>query len=188
MDNRGLILDCALKLFAARGYDAVGVQEIVDAAGISKPTLYHYFNSKRGLLDALLESHFLPLLDGLHAAAAYRGDLKLALEGAAQFYFDFAAQHPAFYRMQLALYFAPPDSEPNQAVAGYNLSQHLLLEALFQQAALDHGNMLGRQRRYAASFLGTINTYAAMQLNSYIVLDESVTRQLVHQFMHGILS
>ena len=43
MDNRELIVQSALELFYARGYDAVGVQEIVDKAGISKPTLYYYF-------------------------------------------------------------------------------------------------------------------------------------------------
>ena len=32
MDNRSNILECAMALFAARGYDAVGIQEIVDAA------------------------------------------------------------------------------------------------------------------------------------------------------------
>ena len=51
MENRDHILDCALRLFAARGYDAVGVQEIVELAGLTKPTLYHYFGSKRGLLE-----------------------------------------------------------------------------------------------------------------------------------------
>src|SRR5215211_7966667 len=55
--NRALILDRALGLFAARGYDAVGVQEIVEAAGVTKPTLYHYFGSKRGLLEALVAEH-----------------------------------------------------------------------------------------------------------------------------------
>lgn len=36
MDNKELILKSALDLFYAKGYDAVGVQEIVDKAGISK--------------------------------------------------------------------------------------------------------------------------------------------------------
>lgn len=34
MDNREAILNAALHLFYARGYDAVGVQEIVDSAGV----------------------------------------------------------------------------------------------------------------------------------------------------------
>ena len=42
MDNREKILNCALELFHARGYDAVGVQEIAEMAGVTKPTLYYY--------------------------------------------------------------------------------------------------------------------------------------------------
>lgn len=48
MDNRERILQCALELFYAKGYDAVGVQEIAQKAGITKPTLYYYFGSKYG--------------------------------------------------------------------------------------------------------------------------------------------
>ena len=58
MDNRENILTCALELFYQRGYDAVGIQEICQAAGITKPTLYHYFGSKYGLLEVLLEREF----------------------------------------------------------------------------------------------------------------------------------
>ena len=58
MDNREKILTSALDLFYARGYDAVGIQQIVDAAGLTKPTMYYYFGSKRGLLDALLGEQY----------------------------------------------------------------------------------------------------------------------------------
>ena len=73
MDTRANLLTCALKLFADRGCDAVGVQEIVDAAGITKPTLYHYFGSNRGLLDALLAERFRPLHRAVAQAAMYYG-------------------------------------------------------------------------------------------------------------------
>lgn len=53
MDNRMNILQKALQLFYEKGYDAIGVQEIADAAGVTKPTLYHYFGSKYGLLEAV---------------------------------------------------------------------------------------------------------------------------------------
>ena len=35
MDNRATLLEQALQLFAQRGYDAIGVQEIVEQAGVT---------------------------------------------------------------------------------------------------------------------------------------------------------
>ena len=48
MNNKTLLMECAKELFYAKGYDAVGVQEIVERAGLTKPTLYYYFGSKIG--------------------------------------------------------------------------------------------------------------------------------------------
>lgn len=188
MDNRQKLLDCALDLFSARGYDAVGIQEIVDAAGVTKPTLYHYFQHKRGLLDRLLEENFAGLLQPLRAAAAYNGDLVGTLESVERMYFDFARQNVAFYRWQLALQFAPPDSESHQAVARFNLEQHALLEEMFAAAAQQHGNLRGRQRIYAATFLGMLNNYITLNLNGYMELTPDVAYRAVHQFMHGIFA
>ena len=188
MDNRAKILSCALQLFAARGNDAVGVQEIADAAGITKPTLYHYFGSKRGLLDELLSSHFRLLHHQVAAAAEYRGDLPLTLNRIAAAYSDFAREHPLYYRFQLSLWFAPPDSDAFRAVAALNETQQQLLENLFLRATVDHGNMRGRHRAYAATFLGMINTYVALALYGYTQLDSDLAHRAVHQFMHGIFS
>ena len=54
-DKRTLILDKAAELFYRQGYVATGVQEILDAAGASPPTLYHHFGSKHGLALAYLD-------------------------------------------------------------------------------------------------------------------------------------
>ena len=77
MDNRSNILACALQLFASRGYDAVGVQEIVEAAGITQPTLYHYFGSSRDLLDTLLSEQWAELFEAVEQATIYDRDLPL---------------------------------------------------------------------------------------------------------------
>ena len=68
MDNKEKILQCALELFYARGYDAVGVQEIAETAGVTKPTLYYYFGSKKGLLETLLETEYAVLRQALESA------------------------------------------------------------------------------------------------------------------------
>lgn len=187
-DNRAVLLREALRLFAARGYDAVGVQEIVEAAGVTKPTLYHYFGSKRGLLDALLAGHFEALYEQVRQAAEYRRDVRLNVQQVADAYFAYAQEHPAFYRLHLSLWLAPPDSEGFRAVAGRLERQHALLEDLFVRAAEDHGNMRGRQQRYAATLTGMINTYIGLYLGGYSRLDDEVRYQAVHQFLHGIFS
>ena len=60
------IMSTALKLFCRGGYDGVGIQEIVDSCGITKPTLYYYFGSKAGLLRAILDLYGNRLYDTLH--------------------------------------------------------------------------------------------------------------------------
>ncbi len=188
MDNRTKIINCALKLFAARGYEAVGVQEIVEAAGITKPTLYHYFGSKQGLLESALKENFEPLYQAAKQAAAYNGDLPLTLNRVVATYFNFARDNAIFYRIQLAMWFAPPNSEPFRLVSRLNNDLYQLLEDLFRQAAREHGNMKGRQRAYATTFLGMINTYIGLALNGYVELNDQLVYQASHQFMHGIFS
>lgn len=188
LDNRSNILEHALVLFAARGYDAVGVQEIVDAAGVTKPTLYHYFGSKRGLLETLFNEYGDELFRHITPAADYRGDLSLTLTRITETYFRFTREHDTFYRLQLSMTFGPPDSDPRQFVSRFNERQVKLLEDVFQRAAEHHGNMQGRHQRYAATFLGMINTYIGLWLNGYTTLDDQLLYNAVHQFMHGIYS
>lgn len=154
MDNRENILACALQLFAARGFDGVGVQEIVDAAGVTKPTLYHYFGNKLGLLEAVLGENFNPFLRSLEEAAVYRHDLPLTLNLLTKTYFEFAGSHRQDYRMMLSMWFAPVESPAFQAVSRLTDQLQELLEGVFQQAAYDHGNMSGRRPRLCSDFYG----------------------------------
>ncbi|EST39766.1 TetR family transcriptional regulator [Streptomycetaceae bacterium MP113-05] len=47
------LLAAATRLFADQGYDRTSVQEIVEAAGVTKGALYHYFGSKDDLLHEI---------------------------------------------------------------------------------------------------------------------------------------
>jgi len=188
MDNKTCLLDVALSLFSQRGYAAVGVQEIVEAAGLTKPTLYHYFGSKKGLLEALLDREMEPLMRTTAKTAVYKGDLVLTLEALTKAYFQLAEDVPAFFRMSLAMRYSPPESETYQAILPYARQQQQILEKVFIQAAEDHGNMRGRHRRYAVGFLGGIHAAIGLSFQGEWELDDQAVYQLVHQFMHGIFS
>jgi AcrR family transcriptional regulator len=53
-ERRGQILDATVKLIATRGYEAVSMEGIARAAGVTKPVVYDLFGSLADLLDALL--------------------------------------------------------------------------------------------------------------------------------------
>lgn len=57
-DVRQEILDVGQRIMAAKGYSAVGLNEILTTAGVPKGSFYHYFSSKDAFGEALLESYF----------------------------------------------------------------------------------------------------------------------------------
>jgi AcrR family transcriptional regulator len=62
-ERRHQILDVALEVFAAKGFQGTSVKDIAQAADISLGLMYHYFASKDDLFLAVVEHHsFLPQL------------------------------------------------------------------------------------------------------------------------------
>jgi len=66
--RRELLLEAAADLFSARGFYAVGIDDIGAAAGISGPGVYRHFASKQALLAALCDRTMDRML--AHAEAA----------------------------------------------------------------------------------------------------------------------
>lgn len=187
-DKRTELLNCALRLFVAYGYDATGVQQIVEGAGVTKPTLYHYFGSKVGLLETLLAERLGHFHDALQQAAHYEHDLPRTLTELTRATFSFARSSPDVYRLHLSLWFAPTQSDSYKTALPFHERQFAIIEKMFRLAARDHTSMKGRHQTYAATFLGMLNNYVALALNHYTALNETLVRQSVHQFMHGIYS
>jgi len=53
--KRNEILDVALRLIYTKGYEQMSIQDILDSLKISRGALYHYFDSKHALLEALID-------------------------------------------------------------------------------------------------------------------------------------
>ncbi len=60
--QRETILARAAELFAQRGYTATSMNEVAEACGVSKPSLYHYVRDKHQLLAEIAEAHVVRLL------------------------------------------------------------------------------------------------------------------------------
>ncbi|MEU7003026.1 helix-turn-helix domain-containing protein [Nonomuraea sp. NPDC046570] len=53
--TRQALLDTGLEFFVERGYPAVSAEELVRAAGLTRGALYHHFDGKQGLFEAVFE-------------------------------------------------------------------------------------------------------------------------------------
>ena len=65
--NRRIILDAALDVFSAQGYRGATLDQIAEAAGLSKPNILYYFAGKEEihvtLLSQLMETWLDPLVE-----------------------------------------------------------------------------------------------------------------------------
>ena len=97
----------AARLFAEKGYDATSVREIVEAAGVTKPTLYYHFGSKEGLAQALLIAPLARLNADLRAILHGPGEVLGKLEAMADAHFAVIRADPDRARLMFAIFFGP---------------------------------------------------------------------------------
>jgi TetR/AcrR family transcriptional regulator len=185
---RERLIAAALDRFSRQGYEAVGIQEIVESSGLTKPSLYYYFGSKQGLLEAIVAEYGEKLAALFEAAAEYRHDLAMNLRGLLDQTIGFAETNPDFFRLAAGLFFAAPDT------VSYNAGKELrgrlrsALSGLFKAAAKDHGNMKGRELIYGETFFLLLQSCVLLGLNGELKLGGQTRYRIIHQYMHGIFS
>jgi AcrR family transcriptional regulator len=95
--RRRQLLDVALKVFADRGYHVTSMNDLAEAAGVTKPVLYQHFRSKRALYLELLEDVGGRLRDAIDKATTEATGPRDQVSAGFRAYFEFvAAQQPAF--------------------------------------------------------------------------------------------
>jgi AcrR family transcriptional regulator len=89
------ILSAALRLVGRRGVKRLGMQEVSEAAGVSRGTLYRYFPSKNHLLNAVAIFDEHSFSEGLSAALTVGDDRTERMRAFVAFAFDYIRTHPA---------------------------------------------------------------------------------------------
>jgi len=77
--KRDAILEAASRMFLAHGYVEVSMDAIAEAAPVSKPTLYNYFDGKSALFEAVIRARCDRLLAALDAVDTSAGDFETGL-------------------------------------------------------------------------------------------------------------
>lgn len=73
VNSRDTILQVSVRLFAELGFEGVAMRQVAAEAGVTLPTIYHFFKNKQELFNAveteLYSAHTASLLNALHADA-----------------------------------------------------------------------------------------------------------------------
>jgi AcrR family transcriptional regulator len=99
-DSKERIATCALELFSEKGFAATSVREIAASVALTVPAMYYHFQSKDGLLAALVEPFVVDgqiLIDQLEPLSGQRLPSR-ALAG----YYDVVTKHLDVFRFVMA--------------------------------------------------------------------------------------
>ena len=97
--RRQQLFAVALGLFAQRGYRATTMDDIAEAAGVTKPLLYQHFSSKRALYLELVDSIARDLLEAIEQAVRQADGPRQQVELGFAAYFRLVVSHEAEFRI-----------------------------------------------------------------------------------------
>jgi AcrR family transcriptional regulator len=181
------IARAAARCFAARGYDATSVREIVEAAGVTKPTLYYYFGSKEGLAQALLFRPLNELAARLRDVLARHEDPRGTLEAMLEAKFAFCRADPDRARLVYSLFFGPLGSElASDLSRSVEDMDRMWIEAT--RRCVDQG-LIGDDPGFLASFPAAIRGLVVVHTADFLYrngsLDPGLPARLVRNLLEG---
>src|ERR1700754_5307449 len=92
--TQAAVMKAARRLFGERGFAATSVDDIAAASRVAKGAIYHYFETKNDLLEAVFEEASRDLVKEIDGAVRSEKDTLAALASGTQLYFAKCAKGP----------------------------------------------------------------------------------------------
>lgn len=187
-DTRRQILDAAARVFAHRGYAAASVQEIVDAAQVSKPALYYHFGDKAGLYQALVDEAHDARYERVRSGAARGHDLRSRLVEALGALFDFVHARQELVRIAFATTLAAPGELPEALCRAGKCQRSVDFVESLMKAGQAEGVLDSRfdSRELAYALYGQVNFLIVSQLlMPRSALNRQTAERIVDLFLSG---
>jgi AcrR family transcriptional regulator len=98
-ERRAQLLGVARRVFGSAGFHAVSMDRVAKEAGVTKPTLYDHFPSKKDLYLALLDVDLAALHERVKEALDSPFGNRERIRASFQAYFDFVDEHAEGFRL-----------------------------------------------------------------------------------------
>jgi len=186
--TRHQVLHAALKIFADCGYEGTSVQDIVEAARVTKPTLYYYFGNKAELYQALVDYAHDERRRLMQAAAERGGTLADKLVEILAAVFDFLRNNRDLMRITFATAFAAPGELPAEIhyVEKCSRNFEFIHELIRRGQAAGELDRRFDSKELAFGIYGQLNMYlTAHLLMPDCKLNRQTAQRIVQLFLAG---
>ena len=139
-NTRERLLETAIGMFADKGYAGTSVREIVEQAGVSKPVLYYYFQSKEGLFLAILEMAENLQTELLTRILESAGNVLERLVLLYRQIYAGIAENRNLYKMIYGLIYGPPQGAPDYDLKRYHRNMFDAIRNIYN-AGIDGGEV-----------------------------------------------
>lgn len=160
-ERREQLLDTALAVFADRGYHAASMNDVAEAAGVTKPVLYQHFSSKRELFVELLQEIGSQLQTRIAKATAEANGPREQIEMGFAAYFDFVGENTNAFRV---LFGSGAQRDPE--FASYALEVERSTARAIAQLIVVDGEPTGDQELLANTIVGMTEAASRFWLSS----------------------
>ena len=167
-------LEAAARVFADHGFDQTRIEDLAEATGIPRATLYYYFAGKEDILAWLLRRMLGDMAEAVAAATAGPGPARHRLEAVVRAKIDVMARHPATCRALLAD-LGRAGRIPEIAAAIQEAFHHPVRRLLAEGEADGTLRPVGDPETTASAVYGAITTAAA----HYLVADNRLDTERV---------
>jgi TetR/AcrR family transcriptional regulator len=161
---RQCLLASAAQLFSRKGYASTTVREIVEAAKVTKPALYYYFQNKEGIYLELMkeaEERFEVLLT---SAQQEVGVVKKRILRFSEQVFQLFLDQIEVARVGISIHYGPVQGTPLFDFDSFHLKFQELIERLIREGIRNGEFRKGNVRDMTWAILGAINVAIEVQL------------------------
>ena len=177
------ILGAALALFSEKGYDATSTREICELAGITKPTLYYFYESKEGIYRALLKDTLSEFSSIVEDALNSRPDLRGRLYRMTELFFERSTENPQRGRFVFSLFWSPNSPFAVEIHSMYASAVKRIADAA--EEAVTAGEI--RPGNLEARMLVLMGSVGEAVSNFLVVGNPKLTRELADSIVDTVL-
>jgi TetR/AcrR family transcriptional regulator len=185
-DAKTRLMEAGISLFGEQGYASTSVREIVARAGVTKPVLYYYFESKKGLFQSIL-NHADALQEEMLAHALERPGT--ALERLSALYrmtYEGVARYKSLFKMIYNLIFGPPQGTPPFDFDRYQRRMVDAIRAIYLEGRMKGEVVEAEPDEVAILVLGILNFCFHLERVHPELSDPNRPERLLHLAFQGL--